>query len=89
VDPTAILLTIGHVEGVTPYQGMKEKGAVKRKTALVTRVAEFAVFACINSDCEEGEFAARVPPLYVNLPACPCCGCPSLLEEVLYREGQV
>ena len=88
MDPTAILQTIGHVEGVTPYQGMKEKGAVKKKTVLVTRTAEYAVFSCMNSDCEDGEFAARVPPIYVGLPACPCCGCPSLLEELLYRETQ-
>jgi len=59
-------------------------GALK-ETITTARTSTYAVYVCINSSCEDGEFAARVVPIYVELPRCPCCGCPSLLYEVLHR----
>jgi len=62
------------------------KGEMK-ETVVRTRTTTYAVYVCMNSSCEDEEFAAQVPPIYVDLPACPCCGCPSLLLEVLHREN--
>jgi len=58
-----------------------------KKTEIAV-VSTYAVYACFNSLCEEGEFAGRVPHISVDLPTCPCCGCPSLLLEILHRESE-
>lgn len=50
--------------------------------------AQYAVYVCMNQVCDDGEFAARVPPIYVELPSCPECGCQAILTEVLWREGE-
>ena len=58
------------------------------KETIVSTRTTYAVYVCTNGICEDGEFAASIPPLYVELPACPCCGCPSLMYEVLRRESE-
>lgn len=58
-----------------------------KETVVATRTT-YGVYVCTNSVCEEGEFASRIPPIYVVLPACPCCGCPSLLLDVLRRDTE-
>jgi hypothetical protein len=60
-----------------------------RKTSVAGGVtlATYAVYVCLNSNCEDGEFVSHIPPIYLDLPACPCCGCPAILLEVLRREG--
>jgi hypothetical protein len=57
-----------------------------RETTVVV-VVTYAAYACTNSLCAEPEFAAPVPPIYLDLPDCPCCGCPSFITEVLRRDG--
>jgi len=53
----------------------------------VVRRNKYAEYVCTNESCDEGEFAARIPPIYVEMPRCPGCGCSSLLLEVLSRAG--
>lgn len=69
-------------------QKQRERVAgVVKETTVATRTT-YAVYVCMNAICEDGEFAAPIPPLYIELPACPCCGSPSLMYEVLRREDE-
>lgn len=54
------------------------------RTAVATKNT-YAVFVCINSVCDQEEFAAIVTPYYAELPECPCCAGKSVLVDILVR----
>lgn len=60
-----------------------------RVTAQAVVLNQYAEFVCTDPDCDEGWFARKLPPIYLDLPVCPTCGGASLLVEALRRDSEM